>query len=142
MINHAFTWGSLGLYFCILILLCSDGLCLVFPSIFNFLGVARNSLTQPQMWLCLILSTVLCMMPLIGYNFLRPLLWPINVDKVLNRIHFCLKHPAPPQIRTKVKHAGHRRSAYAFSHKQGFGALITSGKTLKSNAFAKTRKSL
>ncbi|GAB1288428.1 Phospholipid-transporting ATPase FetA [Apodemus speciosus] len=85
MINHAFTWGSLGLYFCILILLCSDGLCLVFPSIFNFLGVARNSLTQPQTWLCLILSTALCMIPLIGYNFLRPLLWPINVDKVSGR---------------------------------------------------------
>lgn len=38
MINHAFTWGSLGLYFCILFLLCSDGMCLMFPSVFNFLG--------------------------------------------------------------------------------------------------------
>lgn len=37
------------------------------------------------MWLCLILSTVLCMVPLIGYKFLRPLLWPINVDKVSGR---------------------------------------------------------
>lgn len=47
--------------------------------------MARNSLSQPQMWLCLILSTVLCMIPSIGYNFLRPLLWPINVDKVSGR---------------------------------------------------------
>ncbi|XP_006538064.1 phospholipid-transporting ATPase FetA isoform X7 [Mus musculus] len=142
MINHTFTWGSLGLYFCILILLCSDGLCLRYPSIFNFLGVARNSLSQPQIWLCLILSTILCMIPLIGYNFLRPLLWPINADKVLNRIHFCLKHPIPTQVQTKIKHPSLRRSAYAFSHKQGFGALITSGKTLKSSALAKSKRFL
>ncbi|XP_021078007.1 phospholipid-transporting ATPase FetA [Mus pahari] len=140
MINHTFTWGSLGLYFCILILLCSDGLCLRYPSIFNFLGVARNSLSQPQIWLCLILSMALCMIPLIGYNFLRPLLWPINADKVLNRIHFCLKHPTQNQVQSKIKHPGLRRSAYAFSHKQGFGALITSGKTLKSSALAKSKR--
>ncbi|XP_055453587.1 phospholipid-transporting ATPase FetA isoform X3 [Psammomys obesus] len=142
VINHTFTWGSLGLYFSILLVLCSDGLCLLFPSIFHFLGVARNSLWQPHTWLCLILSTVLCMVPVIGYNFLKPLLWPVNVDKVLNRIHFCLRHPLPPPVQTKVKHPSIRRSAYAFSHKEGFGDLITSGKTLKSSAFRNSRKSL
>ncbi|XP_051021041.1 phospholipid-transporting ATPase FetA [Acomys russatus] len=140
VINHTFTWGSLGLYFCVLLLLSSEGLCLMFPNVFQFLGVARNSLSQPQMWLCLVLSTVLCMIPGIGYNFLKPVLWPVNVDKVLNRIHFCLKHPPPPPVHTKVKHPSLRRSAYAFSHKQGFGALITSGKTLNSSsAFKLTR---
>ncbi|KAL1776114.1 phospholipid-transporting ATPase [Sigmodon hispidus] len=139
LISHALIWGSLGLYFGVLLFLCSDGLCLMFPSTFHFLGVARNNLNQPQMWLCLILSTVLCMIPVIGYNFLKPLLWPVNVDKVLNRIHFCLKHPVPPPGQTKVKHPSLRRSAYAFSHKHGFGALITSGKTLKSSA-SKTSK--
>ncbi|ERE83238.1 putative protein unc-13-like protein [Cricetulus griseus] len=141
LISHAFTWGSLGLYFCVLLFLCSDGLCLMFPSTFSFLGVATNNLKQPQMWLCVILSTVLCMIPVIGYNFLKPLLWPVNVDKVLNRIHFCLKHPLPPPVQTKVKHPGLRRSAYAFSHKKGFGDLITSGKTLKSSAFKPSKSS-
>nr|XP_042126973.1 phospholipid-transporting ATPase FetA isoform X2 [Peromyscus maniculatus bairdii] len=142
IISHAFTWGSLGLYFCVLFFLYSDGLCLMSPSTFQFLGVARNNLNQPQMWLCLILSTVLCMIPVIGYNFLKPLLCPVNVDKVLNRIHFCLKHPLPPTVKTKAKHPGLRRSAYAFSHKQGFGDLITSGKTLKSKAFKTNKKFL
>ncbi|EGW07890.1 putative phospholipid-transporting ATPase FetA [Cricetulus griseus] len=142
LISHAFTWGSLGLYFCVLLFLCSDGLCLMFPSTFSFLGVAKSNLKQPQMWLCVILSTVLCLIPVIGYNFLKPLLWPVNVDKVLNRIHFCLKHPLPPPVQTKVKHPGLRRSAYAFSHKKGFGDLITSGKTLKSSAFKPSKRSL
>ncbi|KAM7319655.1 hypothetical protein ACRRTK_021338 [Alexandromys fortis] len=142
LISHAFIWGSLGFYFCILLFLCSDGLYLMFPSTFQFLGVARNILNQPQMWLCLVLSTVLCMIPVIGYNFLKLLLWPVNVDKVLNRIHFCLKHPLPPPVKTKVKHPSLRRSGYAFSHKHGFGALITSGKTLKSNAVKTSKRAL
>uniref|UniRef100_A0A8D1LCR0 Phospholipid-transporting ATPase n=1 Tax=Sus scrofa TaxID=9823 RepID=A0A8D1LCR0_PIG len=124
MISHIFTWGSLGFYFCILFFLYSDGLCLMFPNVFQFLGVARNTLNLPQMWLSVILSMVLCILPVIGYQFLKPLFWPVSVDKVsgtenLARIHHCMRHPLS------------RRSAYAFSHKQGFGALITSGKTLK-----------
>uniref|UniRef100_A0A8D1H9Z6 Phospholipid-transporting ATPase n=1 Tax=Sus scrofa TaxID=9823 RepID=A0A8D1H9Z6_PIG len=138
MISHIFTWGSLGFYFCILFFLYSDGLCLMFPNVFQFLGVARNTLNLPQMWLSVILSMVLCILPVIGYQFLKPLFWPVSVDKVsgtenLARIHHCMRHPLPPPIRTKLKHPSSRRSAYAFSHKQGFGALITSGKTLKTN---------
>uniref|UniRef100_A0A8D1K5A6 Phospholipid-transporting ATPase n=1 Tax=Sus scrofa TaxID=9823 RepID=A0A8D1K5A6_PIG len=136
MISHIFTWGSLGFYFCILFFLYSDGLCLMFPNVFQFLGVARNTLNLPQMWLSVILSMVLCILPVIGYQFLKPLFWPVSVDKVsgtenLARIHHCMRHPLPPPIRTKLKHPSSRRSAYAFSHKQGFGALITSGKVKK-----------
>uniref|UniRef100_A0A452G6H8 Phospholipid-transporting ATPase n=1 Tax=Capra hircus TaxID=9925 RepID=A0A452G6H8_CAPHI len=126
MISHVFTWGSLGFYFCILFFLYSDGLCLLFPDTFQFLGVARNTLNLPQMWLSVVLSIILCMLPVIGYQFLKPLFWPI-----IDRIHHCMRHPLPYPIRTKLKHTASRRSAYAFSHKQGFGALITSGKTVK-----------
>lgn len=43
MISHVFTWGSLGFYFCILFFLYSDGLCLLFPDVFQFLGKALPS---------------------------------------------------------------------------------------------------
>uniref|UniRef100_A0A667J017 Phospholipid-transporting ATPase n=1 Tax=Lynx canadensis TaxID=61383 RepID=A0A667J017_LYNCA len=112
-ISHIFTWGSLGFYFCILFFLYSDGLCLMFPNLFQFLGKAMNTLNLPQMWLSIVLSVVLCILPVIG-------------------IHLCTKLPLPPPTRTKLKYASCRRSAYAFSHKQGFGALITSGKILRS----------
>ena len=46
MISHIFTWGSLGFYFCILFFLYSDGLCLMFPNIFQFLGKILPSLWQ------------------------------------------------------------------------------------------------
>ncbi|EHB09968.1 Putative phospholipid-transporting ATPase FetA [Heterocephalus glaber] len=131
LMSHLFIWGSLGFYFCMLFLLYSDGLCLMFPNIFQFLGVARNSLNQPQLWLSIILSTVLCIIPAIGYIFLKPLFYPVSVDKVFDRIHHCMKYPLPPPIQTRLKHSSLRRSAYAFSHQQGFGDLITSGKTMK-----------
>uniref|UniRef100_A0A452TKM9 Phospholipid-transporting ATPase n=1 Tax=Ursus maritimus TaxID=29073 RepID=A0A452TKM9_URSMA len=123
MISHIFTWGSLGFYFCILFFLYSDGLCLMFPDVFQFLGKAMNTLNLPQMWLIIVLIVVLCTLPMIGYQFLKPLFWPVDVDKVsgtrnLPRYNLCS-----------------RRSAYAFSHKQGFGALITSGKTMKDKLF-------
>ncbi|XP_012882029.1 PREDICTED: phospholipid-transporting ATPase FetA-like [Dipodomys ordii] len=133
MIIHFFVWGSLSVYFCILFFLYSDGLCLMFPSIFHFLGVARNTLYQPQMWLCVILCVTFCIIPVIGYKFLRPLLWPLSVDKVYGKIRHFMKHPLPPPIRVRMKRSSLRRSAYAFSHKSGFGALITSGKTEKFN---------
>ncbi|XP_058158033.1 phospholipid-transporting ATPase FetA-like [Dasypus novemcinctus] len=141
IISHLFIWGSLGFYFCILFFLYSDGLCLMFPNTFQFLGVARNTLNQPQMWLSVVLSVVLCTLPTIGYRFLKPLFFPISVDKVFKRIHECMKTPLTPPARSKLKHKGYRRSAYAFSHQQGFGALITSGKTLKSKSLLALRNS-
>lgn len=47
-----------------------------------FTGVARNTLNLPQIWLSIVLSVVLCILPVIGYQFLKPLFWPANVDKV------------------------------------------------------------
>uniref|UniRef100_A0A8I5P273 Phospholipid-transporting ATPase n=1 Tax=Papio anubis TaxID=9555 RepID=A0A8I5P273_PAPAN len=43
MISHVIIWGSLGFYFCMSFLLYSDGLCLAFPDVFQFLGKALPS---------------------------------------------------------------------------------------------------
>ncbi|XP_023421282.2 phospholipid-transporting ATPase FetA isoform X2 [Cavia porcellus] len=131
VMSHLLIWGSLGFYFCMLFLLYSDGLCLMFPNIFQFLGVARNSLSETQLWLSVVLSTVLCVIPTVGYIFIKPLLFPVSVDKVFERIRHCMKYPVPPPKRARLKRPSFRRSAYAFSHQQGFGAIITSGKMTK-----------
>nr|XP_019584821.1 PREDICTED: phospholipid-transporting ATPase FetA-like [Rhinolophus sinicus] len=131
VISHFITWGSLGFYICLLNFLYSDGLCLMFPNVFQFLGVVRNTLSLPLLWLSVALSMVLCILPAVGYQFLKPLFCPSTVDKVIDRMHR-MKHPLPPPVQTKLKHSSTRRSAYAFSHKQGFGSLITSGKFMRS----------
>ncbi|XP_006887000.1 PREDICTED: probable phospholipid-transporting ATPase FetA-like [Elephantulus edwardii] len=131
IISHFFIWGSLCFYFCNIFFLYSDELCLLFPNIFQFLGVAKNTLNQPQMWLSVALSVALCVLPVMGYKYLKSLFWPTTVDKVLSRIRECMACPLPSPVPAKLKCINYRRSAYAFSHKQGFGALITSGKTMK-----------
>ena len=50
MISHVFTWGSLGFYFCVLFFLYSDGLCLLFPDIFQFLGNILPSVARGWGW--------------------------------------------------------------------------------------------
>ncbi|XP_005401072.1 PREDICTED: phospholipid-transporting ATPase FetA-like isoform X2 [Chinchilla lanigera] len=142
LMSHLFIWGSLGFYFCMLFFLYSDGLCLMFPRIFHFLGVARTSLNQTQLWLSIFLSTILCIIPAVGYMFLKPLFYPVSVDKVFDIIRHCMKFPLPPPVPVRLKHSNFRRSAYAFSHQHGFGALITSGKTTKSKQKKKNSCSL
>lgn len=37
-VNHFFTWGSLAAYFALTFTMCSNGMFLIFTSIFPFLG--------------------------------------------------------------------------------------------------------
>lgn len=74
-----------------------------------FTGVARNTLSLPLLWLSVALSVVLCILPAVGYQFLKPLFCPSTVNKVsgignlpsYNSIHdpLCLasvdKNPVP-----------------------------------------------
>uniref|UniRef100_A0A4X2LCK8 Phospholipid-transporting ATPase n=1 Tax=Vombatus ursinus TaxID=29139 RepID=A0A4X2LCK8_VOMUR len=122
-VNQFFIWSSLTLYFSLMFLLYSDGLCLLFPHTFKFMGTARNTLILPQVWLTILLTVALCALPVIVYKFLRMEFQPTKVEKVKT-----------PPARMTLRRASSRRSAYAFAHQQGFGALITSGKNVKSRA--------
>ncbi|XP_074136387.1 phospholipid-transporting ATPase FetA-like isoform X1 [Sminthopsis crassicaudata] len=133
-VNQFFIWGSLILYFSLMFLLYSDGLGLLFPHTFRFMGTARNSLIQPHVWLTILLTVVLCLLPVTVYRFLRMELAPTKVDKVLSKIRECMKYSLPPPPRMRLRRTSSRRSAYAFAHQHGFGALITSGKNMKSRA--------
>lgn len=39
--------------------------------------------------------------------------------------------PPPPSQRTRIRRTSSRRSGYAFSHAQGYGDLVTSGRYLR-----------
>ncbi|XP_068946163.1 phospholipid-transporting ATPase FetA-like [Petaurus breviceps papuanus] len=133
-VNQFSIWGSLTLYFSLMFLLYSDGLCLLFPHTFTFMGTARTSLVLPRVWLTVLLTVALCVLPMITYRFLRTEFQPTKVEKVLNKIRECMKNPVPPPAQMRLRRTSSRRSAYAFAHQHGFGALITSGKNMKSRA--------
>uniref|UniRef100_A0A669EA79 Phospholipid-transporting ATPase n=1 Tax=Oreochromis niloticus TaxID=8128 RepID=A0A669EA79_ORENI len=130
-VNHLFIWGSLMVYFAILFAMQSDGLFGIFPSSFPFIGTARNCLSEKSVWLVVLLTTVVCVMPGLVVRFLRVDLFPTLTDKV-RRLQQSRKKQGPQeQNLRRVRRTSSRRSAYAFSHQQGFGELITSGKNIR-----------
>ncbi|XP_059581349.1 phospholipid-transporting ATPase ID isoform X2 [Alligator mississippiensis] len=130
-VNQFFIWGSLAVYFAITFTMYSDGAYLIFTASFPFVGTARNTLTQPNVWLAIFLSIILCVLPVVGYRFLKVQLKPTVSDKVVQKIKEYKKRPLPPSPKRRLRRTSTRRSGYAFSHQHGFGALIMSGRNMR-----------
>uniref|UniRef100_A0AAR2LPW5 Phospholipid-transporting ATPase n=1 Tax=Pygocentrus nattereri TaxID=42514 RepID=A0AAR2LPW5_PYGNA len=90
-VNHFFIWGSLAVYFAILFAMNSDGIFRIFPSQFPFVGTARNALNQKSVWLVILLTTVVCIMPVVAMRFLKTDLHPTQTDKASIRIKITQK---------------------------------------------------
>uniref|UniRef100_A0A8C1FNZ9 Phospholipid-transporting ATPase n=1 Tax=Cyprinus carpio carpio TaxID=630221 RepID=A0A8C1FNZ9_CYPCA len=130
-VNHFFIWGSLAVYFAILFAMHSDGIFTIFPNQFPFIGTARNSLNQKIVWLVILLTTVVCIMPMVAVRFIKADLYPTQTDKVRLLQQATRKQGPQEQNLRRVRRTSSRRSAYAFAHQQGYGELITSGKNMK-----------
>uniref|UniRef100_A0A8C1V149 Phospholipid-transporting ATPase n=1 Tax=Cyprinus carpio TaxID=7962 RepID=A0A8C1V149_CYPCA len=115
-VNQFFLWGSLSVYFAVTFTMYSNGMYLIFTSSFPFIGTARNSLNQPNVWLTIFLTTILCILPVVAKRFLFIQLKPTINDKVGSNY---------------VTEEFTRRSGYAFSHARGYGDLVTSGRFLR-----------
>lgn len=133
-------------------------------------GNAQNTLAQPAVWLTIALTTVVCIMPVVAFRFLKLDLKPELSDTVRARGRglgrglgrgpcppgpavLRVAEPVPcPQVRytqlvrkkqktqhrcmRRVGRGGSRRSGYAFSHQEGFGELIMSGKNMRLSSLA------
>ncbi|KAE8296167.1 Phospholipid-transporting ATPase ID [Larimichthys crocea] len=132
-VNHLFIWGSLTVYFAILFAMQSNGIFGIFPSNFPFIGTARNCLSEKSVWLVILLTTVVCVVPGLVVSFLRADLFPTLTDKVRHLQQLRKREGPQEQNLRRVRRTSSRRSAYAFSHQQGFGELITSGKNMRMN---------
>ncbi|CAJ1071258.1 phospholipid-transporting ATPase ID-like [Xyrichtys novacula] len=128
-VNQFFVWGSLAAYFAVSFTMYSNGMFLIFSSSFPFIGTARNSLNQPNVWLTILLTSLLCILPVVTYRFILIQLQPTINDKVRYKVREETL-PAPAPRRPPRRRISTRRSGYAFSHAQGYGDLVTSGKFL------------
>uniref|UniRef100_A0A671VYY4 Phospholipid-transporting ATPase n=1 Tax=Sparus aurata TaxID=8175 RepID=A0A671VYY4_SPAAU len=127
-VNQFFIWGSLAAYFAVTFTMYSNGMFFIFTSAFPFIGTARNSLNQPNIWLTIFLTSLLCILPVVAFRFIVILLRPTINDKVRYKMRKeALPAPAP---RKPARRISTRRSGYAFSHAQGYGDLVTSRKFL------------
>ncbi|XP_051973016.1 phospholipid-transporting ATPase ID [Xyrauchen texanus] len=139
-VNQFFLWGSLSVYFAVTFTLYSNGMYLIFPSFFPFIGAARNSLNQPNVWLTIFLTTILCSLPVVAKRFFFIQVKPTINDKVRHKVRQAKSVPPPPPTRLSRRRVSTRRSGYAFSHARGYGDLVTSGRFLRIPI--KTRSSL
>ncbi|XP_041825184.1 phospholipid-transporting ATPase ID-like [Melanotaenia boesemani] len=128
-VNHFFVWGSLAAYFAITFTMYSNGMFIIFTSMFPFIGTARNSLNQPSMWLTVLLTSFLCITPVVAYRFIVIQIRPTINDKVRYKMRKEVL-PAPAPDRPRPRRVSTRRSGYAFSHSQGYGDLVTSKRFL------------
>ncbi|XP_064257581.1 phospholipid-transporting ATPase ID isoform X4 [Passer domesticus] len=135
-INHFFIWGSLAAYFAILFTMHSDGLFRMFPNQFRFVGNAQNTLAQPTVWLTIALTAVVCIVPVVAFRFLKLDLKPELSDTVRYTQLVRKKQKAQHRCMRHAGRAGSRRSGYAFSHQEGFGELIMSGKNMRLSSLA------
>uniref|UniRef100_A0A674D8U0 Phospholipid-transporting ATPase n=1 Tax=Salmo trutta TaxID=8032 RepID=A0A674D8U0_SALTR len=133
-VNHFFVWGSLVMFFTVTFTMYSNGTYLIIPASFPFIGTARNSLNQPNVWLTILLTSILCVLPVVAYRFLLIQLRPTINDKVRQA------KAAPPPLahRVRIRHTSTRRSGYAFSHAAGYGDLVTSNRFLRRPAVTLT----
>uniref|UniRef100_A0A3P9D402 Phospholipid-transporting ATPase n=1 Tax=Maylandia zebra TaxID=106582 RepID=A0A3P9D402_9CICH len=130
-VNTFFVLGSLAMYFAVTFTMYSNGMFTILPSAFPFIGTARNSLNQPNVWLTIFLTSILCVLPVITNRFLMIQLCPTINDKAKAT-------PAPPTRRARIRRTSSRRSGYAFSHAQGYGDLVTSGRFLRRPALTRS----
>ncbi|XP_018431764.1 PREDICTED: phospholipid-transporting ATPase IC-like [Nanorana parkeri] len=131
-VNAFSVFGSIAIYFGIMFDLHSAGIHVLFPSKFIFTGAAPNALRQPYLWLTIILTVGVCLLPVVALRFLSKTIWPSESDKIQkNRKKLKVEEAKwQPRVSTIRRGASGRRSAYAFSHQRGYADLISTGRSI------------
>ncbi|XP_016306765.1 phospholipid-transporting ATPase IC-like [Sinocyclocheilus anshuiensis] len=134
-VNFFAVLGSIAIYFGVMFDIHSAGIHVIFPTTFTFTGAASNALRQPYLWLTIILTVGICLLPVICIQFLYQTICPSVGDKVQrNRKKYELEDEEEEKKKRKptFQRGGRsRRSAYAFSHSRGYADLIASGRSIR-----------
>ncbi|XP_066458625.1 phospholipid-transporting ATPase IC-like isoform X2 [Eleutherodactylus coqui] len=126
-------FGTIIIYFAITYDLHSSGLHILLPSVLTMTGTITTALRQPYVWLLIILTTAICLLPYLALVFFMKTVWPSDVDKVRkNPERYKVKELQVEEKESAIRRGTSvRRSAYAFSHQAGFGDLISSGRSIR-----------
>ncbi|XP_067872451.1 phospholipid-transporting ATPase IC-like [Heterodontus francisci] len=122
---------SLGLYFCITFLTQSSFLTQAKPDMFQFYGAALNIVRQPNVWLTILLTVAVNLIPSITIR----LIWRIVGSKDAGRATYEDLNKGEQISNNRATHfrrgSTQRRSGYAFSQDKGYSDLITSGVNIR-----------
>eukprot|EP00731_Ephydatia_muelleri_P016102 Em0009g526a len=118
---HVFIWASIILWF---VVIPFTSTAILYPSISNYVGVAYEVLKQPGFWFYVPLVCAIALFPVITYRTLLRDFFPTLVDELMLSEK---GKSSGPKGRLNKK-SRQRRSGYAFSHQEGFGDFIESGR--------------
>ncbi|XP_065059907.1 phospholipid-transporting ATPase ID-like isoform X2 [Rhopilema esculentum] len=139
--NHFVIWGSIIFYFMFSFTLYSPEFYSLAIGGVGYVGMAVNVFGSGIFWLTLILTAVVCILPVVGYRWLRMKIRPTLAERIRKGEWKQRRTPAESLVSLRRSRASLRsrrsskRSGYAFSHQSGFGDLIMSGKWLPSFKF-------
>ncbi|XP_049594131.1 phospholipid-transporting ATPase IC [Syngnathus scovelli] len=134
--------GSIAIYFGIMFDLHSAGIHVIFPRHFTFTGAASNALRQPYLWLTIILTVGISLLPVICIQFLHKVIYPSVGDKIQRnrkRYELEMQHEANKRAPPFQRGGRSRRSGYAFSHSRGYADLIASGRSIRRRPASRVR---
>ncbi|CAB1319100.1 unnamed protein product [Coregonus sp. 'balchen'] len=111
--------------------LCS--IAIYFGIMFDIHRVAPNALRQTYLWLTIILTVGISLLPVIFIQFLYKTIWPSVGDKVQKNRKTYEEQEQEEEKKPEPFQRGRqsRRSAYAFSHSRGYADLIASGRSIR-----------
>ena len=133
-IMHLFVWGSILSWLVVIPIAGTGALYDSVPGLFRYVGVAFEVLSSATFWIYLPIAAVAALTPTIIFRIMRVDIAPHIVDdvrllqdqqgrKLFKRIRLRHKHEA-----TATRPGSVRRTGYAYSHTEGFGDLISSGR--------------
>ncbi|KAK3604439.1 hypothetical protein CHS0354_013839 [Potamilus streckersoni] len=132
--NHVVIWGSIIYYFCFFLLMYATGVIWYY----QYIGVAYAVFASANFWLCLLLTNVILILPVVAYKFYMTNIRTSLSDRIRMKQRLTKsrsKTDLPVRRQSTLRRSTRSmRSGYAFSHQSGFGELITSGINMRERA--------
>ncbi|XP_067824383.1 phospholipid-transporting ATPase IC [Heptranchias perlo] len=122
---------SVGLYFCITFITQSPFLTRLNSEMFQFTEAATNTFGQPYIWLVILLTVTVSLIPSITIRSI----WGVFGSKNAGRATYEDPNKGKQRSDNKTtpfrRNSTQRRSAYVFSQDKGYADLITSGTSIR-----------
>jgi phospholipid-translocating ATPase len=111
-----------------------------------YIGSAQAVCSTAVFWFTVLLTSAILLLPIIAYRFIKLDMTPSMADKVRIAQKYGTKAPKSkstifatrPRASIRASTRSLKRSAYAFSHEEGFAALIREGKMMPEPSVSRT----
>ena len=147
--NHFCIWGTLIVHFIFHFALYSELIYTIFGQGWYYVGTAQAVCSTAIFWFTVLLTSAILLLPIIAYRFIKLDVKPSDAEKVRIIQRFGLKSTKSksnifatrPRASVRASSRSLKRSAYAFSHEEGFAELIKEGKMMPDPSVSKLDKS-